>query len=260
MTSGHPTNGAAEPPTSLTAQLLDDCLQSAGQTYAPGELAYLALTSQIENPIRDRVAYQLHLRLKGTRLDVGREWTGVDAEGEDGTVVARRLDLAIVERWGRRSRRYAPRVHGVAEFKAVRTSSAQTTGELNHVYKMVTNDITKCVTAGGLVLSAIHAVVLLPHAQIARRTRPGVAEHVIKDLFKVMVTGQFFQADATRENAVAGVAARLAPLGPVRTGMIDGGEALGMLVTLPYVVLGPVAFDTVDALANKWELPAVTPS
>ncbi|MFE4922639.1 hypothetical protein [Streptomyces sp. NPDC056661] len=255
MTMGHPARRAAEPPTSLTAQLLDDCLQGAGHAYAPGELAYLALTSQVENPIRDRVAYQMHLRLHRTRLDVGREWTGVDAEGEDGAPVARRLDLAIVERWGRRSRRYPPPVHGVAEFKAVRTSHAQTTSELTRVYKMVTDDIIKCVSVGGMVLNAIHAVVLLPHAQIARRN---VADHVIKVDFKLMWTGQLFQADAARENAVAGVAARLAPLGPVRTGMIDGGEALGMRVTLPYVILGPVAFDTVDALINKWELPAVT--
>ncbi|MGW7468613.1 hypothetical protein ACWGJT_29120 [Streptomyces xantholiticus] len=257
MTMGHPARGATEPPPSLTAQLLDDCLQSAGHAYAPGELAYLALTSQIENPIRDRVAYQLHLRLQGTRLDAGREWTGVDVEGEDGTRVARRLDLAVVERWGRHSRRCAPPVHGVAEFKAVRTSHAQTTGELTRVYKLVTGDIIKCVSAGGLVLRAIHAVVLLPHAQVARRT---VAEHVIKDGLKLMWTGSPCQADAVRENAVAGVAARLARIGPVRTGMIDGGEALGMHVTLPYVILGPVAFETVDALTNKWELPAVTPA
>ncbi|MER6613562.1 hypothetical protein [Streptomyces xantholiticus] len=144
----------------------------------------------------------------------------------------------------------------MAEFKAVRTSHAQTPGELNRVYRLVTDDIIKCISAGGLTLSAIHAVILLPHAQVVRQT---VAEHVIKDLSKLMRTGSRFQADATRENAVAGVAARLAPLGPVRTGMIDGGEALGMRVTLPYVILGPVASDTIDALVNKWELPAVTP-
>ncbi|MGW1595412.1 hypothetical protein [Streptomyces sp. NPDC002343] len=257
MTTGHPAKGAAEPPTSLTAQLLDDCLQSAGHTYALGELAYLALTSQIENPIRDRVAYQLHLRLQGTRLDAGREWTGVDAEREDGTLAGRRLDLAIVGRWGRRSRRYSPPVHGVAEFKAVRTSHAQTTGDVNGVFKLVTDDIIKCVSAGGVILPAIHSVVLLPHAEIVRRT---VAEHVIKGGWKLMWTGQRFQADAARKRAVDGVAARLAPLGPVRTGMIDGGEALGMRVTLPYVILGPVECETVDALANKWDLPAVAPA
>ncbi|MGW0543313.1 hypothetical protein ACWD0D_23765 [Streptomyces griseoincarnatus] len=144
----------------------------------------------------------------------------------------------------------------MAEFKAVRTSHAQTIGEVNSVYKQVTKDIIKCVSAGGLVLNAIHSVVLLPHAQIARSM---VAEHVIKGGWKLMLTGQRFQADAARSRAVYGVVDRLAPLGPVRTGMIDGGEALGMHVTLPYVILGPVAFDTVDALINNWDLPAVTP-
>ncbi|MGW2415449.1 hypothetical protein ACWCV5_25135 [Streptomyces tubercidicus] len=143
----------------------------------------------------------------------------------------------------------------MAEFKAVRTSDAQTVGELNRVYQQVTGDIIKCRSAVGSVLDAIHAVVLLPHAQVVRRT---VADHVIKDVHKLERIGAPFQADAMRENAVAGVAARLAPLGPVHTGVIDGGEALGMRVTLPYVILGPVSFGTVDALVNKWDLPAVT--
>ncbi|NEC25536.1 hypothetical protein G3I20_02850 [Streptomyces sp. SID8111] len=140
----------------------------------------------------------------------------------------------------------------MAKFKAVRTSHAQTAGDVNHVYKLVTDDIIKCA-----VLPAIHSVVLQPHAQIARRT---IAEHVIKGGWKLRWTGQRFQADAARETAVDGVAARLAPLGPVQAGMIDGGEALGMRVTLPYVILGPVEHETVEALINKWALPAVAPA
>ncbi|MEV4789288.1 hypothetical protein AB0K53_28250 [Streptomyces tuirus] len=146
-------------------------------------------------------------------------------------------------------------MRGVAEFKAVRTCSAQSTGDLTRIYKMVTADIIKCRSQYGDVLSPIHSVVLLPHAQVMGR----VAEHVIKDVYKLLWTGQLFQADTMREKAVSGVAARLEPLGPVRTGMIDGGKALGMHVTLPYVILGPIMSDTVDALVNKWELPAVTP-
>ncbi|MGW0882552.1 hypothetical protein [Streptomyces sp. NPDC002671] len=70
-------DGTVQSPTRLTTDLLDSCLQSAGQSFEDGELAYLALTSQVENPVRDRVAYQLHRLLAGTRLDVGREWTGM---------------------------------------------------------------------------------------------------------------------------------------------------------------------------------------
>ncbi|MFE0106422.1 hypothetical protein [Streptomyces sp. NPDC059009] len=50
-------------------------------------MAYPALTSQIENPIRDRVAYRLHHRCEKTRLDVGREWMGMSADGADGKPV-----------------------------------------------------------------------------------------------------------------------------------------------------------------------------
>ncbi|MEU0407212.1 hypothetical protein ABZ307_05190 [Streptomyces griseorubiginosus] len=47
----------------------------------------------------------------------------------------------------------------------------------------MTDGINKCVSEGGAVLPVIPSVVLLPQAQIARRT---VAEHVIKGGCKLM--------------------------------------------------------------------------
>lgn len=165
----------------------------------------------------------------------------------------RRLDLAVVERPCRRSR-YVPDVRGVAEFKAVRTVDAQTEGELNKIYKLVQIDILKCVAAGGMVLAAIHAVVLLPHVKIVNARK--AAEHVTKDFSKfVRISSR--ESDAARDEVASKVAERLEPLGLVRTGLIDGGTEYGMHVTMPYVILGPVAFDTVDALRNDWPLPRV---
>ena len=40
------------------------------------ELAYLALTGKIEHPIRDRLAFRLHKRLKN--LKIVREWKRTD--------------------------------------------------------------------------------------------------------------------------------------------------------------------------------------
>ena len=45
--------------------------------FHPDELAYLALTSKIEMPIRDRWAYSLHREL-GDVLNVSREWKRTD--------------------------------------------------------------------------------------------------------------------------------------------------------------------------------------
>jgi hypothetical protein len=45
--------------------------------YSNEELAYLALTSKVEMPIRDKLAFMLHQRL-GDDLIVSREWKRVD--------------------------------------------------------------------------------------------------------------------------------------------------------------------------------------
>jgi hypothetical protein len=55
-------------------KLLIDCLQAIEkESFKINELAYLALTSKIENPIRDRWAFQLHNSV-GNGLTVAREW------------------------------------------------------------------------------------------------------------------------------------------------------------------------------------------
>jgi len=54
-----------------------DCLELAAKSFASGELAYLALTSKIERPLQDRLAWCLHTQFPG--LVVSREWraTGI---------------------------------------------------------------------------------------------------------------------------------------------------------------------------------------
>ena len=51
-------------------------LEAAAASFAPGELAYLALTSKIERPLQDRLAWLLHTRLPD--LVVSREWRATD--------------------------------------------------------------------------------------------------------------------------------------------------------------------------------------
>ena len=42
-----------------------DCLELAAKSFASGELAYLALTSKIERPLQDRLAWCLHTQFPG---------------------------------------------------------------------------------------------------------------------------------------------------------------------------------------------------
>jgi hypothetical protein len=56
---------------------LQRCIEEAGRSFADNELAYLALTSKVENPIRDRVAWALQCH-GGAELIVSREWKRCD--------------------------------------------------------------------------------------------------------------------------------------------------------------------------------------
>ena len=69
-------------PPGLTKDVLLQVLEDAGTSFERGELAYLAVTSKVEFPVRDRFAWELHRRLEDRSLLVAREW--------------RRADLAVV--------------------------------------------------------------------------------------------------------------------------------------------------------------------
>ncbi|MGX1886913.1 hypothetical protein [Streptomyces sp. NPDC055287] len=71
----------------ITPQLLERALQKACSSFAPDELAYLALTSKPEHPIRDRLAWLLHTELPGHIA--AREWSPNGARG--------RTDLAVLD-------------------------------------------------------------------------------------------------------------------------------------------------------------------
>jgi hypothetical protein len=49
----------------ITTDALVRALEASVRSFAPNELAYLALTSKVELPIRDRLAWSLHTALPG---------------------------------------------------------------------------------------------------------------------------------------------------------------------------------------------------
>lgn len=71
----------------LTAPTLEAALLKACASFAPGELAYLALTSKPELPIRDRLAWVLHASAPG--VIAAREWAASTAKA--------RTDLAVLD-------------------------------------------------------------------------------------------------------------------------------------------------------------------
>lgn len=65
------------PIDSVIEEQIATALSRVGQTFAVNELAYLALTSKVEAPIRDKLAFGLHEQI-GDQYLVAREWDRVD--------------------------------------------------------------------------------------------------------------------------------------------------------------------------------------
>ncbi|WP_406241231.1 hypothetical protein [Streptomyces anulatus] len=226
----------------LTAEFLDTCIQRAGGSFQQGELAYLTMTSQVENPIRDRVAFEMHKQLRHSRMDVGRELTGLFTRGEHGQFAPRKIDLAVVEK-PRRRRTYTPEPHGVVEFKAIYAHDARSPGEQNNVYRSVYTDVEKCAEWSSLVFS----VVLLPTLRLVGDRHPSQIMEKIE--------GKVF-ADGSKRNmrlvsdevTMQEVTKSLSRLGPVRKGLLDAGTDSGVQVAMPYLILGPVPVETYEVL------------
>src|SRR4051812_23233142 len=53
-------------------------LAEIGGDFRPNELGYLAITSKVEGPFRDRLAYRLHQSYEPSGLVVSREWNRID--------------------------------------------------------------------------------------------------------------------------------------------------------------------------------------
>lgn len=237
----------------LTAEFVDACIQRAGRSFQEGELAYLAMTSQVENSIRDRVAYEMHLQLRQSRLDVGREWTGLFAEGREGQPTPRKVDLAVVER-PRRRLSCTPAPHGVVEFKAFYAHDVRSRGGQNKVYRAVYKDVEKCVDWSSFIMGEVFSVVLLPSLQLIGARHP---YQIMGKEFERKIMLDKFLREASRcsdKATVQELSSLLSQLGPVRDGLIDAGTDSGVRATVPYVILGSVSTETYENLP-RYRLP-----
>lgn len=210
-------------------------------------MVYLAMTSQVENSIRDRVAYEMHVQLRQSRLDVGREWTGLLAEGRDGRPTPRKVDLAVVEK-PRRRLTYTPSPHGVVEFKAFYAHNVRSRGGQNKIYRSVYRDVEKCVDWGSSIMGEVFSVVLLPSLRLIGDRHP---YQIMGKDFERRIRLDSFMCEANQfsdKATVQEVSSLLSQLGPVREGLIDAGTDSGVRATVPYVILGSVSTETYERL------------
>ena len=73
-------------------KLIRQTLATIDREFRPNELAYLALTTKIENPLRDRWAFLLHKSTEAS-VTVAREWFRTDIALLEGTVPKALIEL-----------------------------------------------------------------------------------------------------------------------------------------------------------------------
>jgi hypothetical protein len=201
----------------ITADLLSEAMEAAARSFAPGELAYLALTSKLQHPIRDRLAWTLHTTLPD-RV-VAREW--------------RRTDLAVLDASGT-----VPLA--LIEAKALYTFDvADPAGrQASHYPAQVAADLDK---AHALSRStghqpAVFALVLVTHPMTQP---PDLPSAVIKYLPHIRRSARHGTPAALRELAAAHLGPTLQRLGPVHPGRLDAGTAFATPTAVDYWIIGP---------------------
>lgn len=90
-------------------QRLLSTLAGLDSTFHPDELAYLAATSKVEGPIRDRLAYELHRKIEPSSL-VHREWRDPKKNGW--------IDIAITDETNHPRCLIEMKAHSGATFEA----------------------------------------------------------------------------------------------------------------------------------------------
>lgn len=180
-------------------ELIQESLSSVDREFRPNELAYLALTTKIENPLRDRWAFMLH-RKANASLTVAREW--------------RRTDIAVLEN-------EIPRA--LIELKAMYTFDAaldqenvsgfcDAMEEDQEKAQLLSTRETDIYTA--LLATHPHSAVQKAHERVIKY-RPGINSALRR----------YGGSDAVANAAVEAVNRRLAEKNIIAFGCLDGGRA-----------------------------------
>lgn len=70
---------------------IEEIVSNISSKFQDNELAYLALTSKIELPLRDKIAFELHKKIADTHL-ICREWKSKNNKSQN------RVDIAIIDK------------------------------------------------------------------------------------------------------------------------------------------------------------------
>lgn len=201
----------------ITAADLARTLKAAASSFAPGELAYLALTSKVELPLRDRLAWGLSTSRPD--LVVAREW---HRKGK-------RIDLALL------NSEATP--IALVEVKALYSFDVDTQDRANvrKYTRMVEADMAKAFKLLDGHSAPVFALVLITHPMGVPPDFGGVIKY--RPGIKTALTRA--TQEEIRTGAKETLSSALEPMGPAVYGSLMAGKAFGVEVIVDYWIVGP---------------------
>ena len=200
-------------PPGPTKDVLLQGLADAGTSFERGELAYLAITSKVEFPVRDRFAWELHRRLEDRSLLVAREW--------------RRADLAVVREGD---------AVVVIESTALYAFDVLREPGLHKYRAKVTGDLAK---ATALAPHAdAYALVLCTH--VLGEIDPQLRRWVVKYSSGIIGAAKS-HGHAGQEAARQALGGELSQLGPSDRREMPSGSVWGLDVVVDAWLVGPIS-------------------
>lgn len=200
--------------------LIFETLQNIKSDFKEDELAYLALTSKVEFPLRDRLAFQLHEKLFDQGLSVSREWTPRKQR-------RKRFDLAILSQ---------NRPVVIIEMKAMYSFDAVKRSNKKKYATAIKDDVRRAKEVADNA-TEIFAILLVTHPtrQIDKRF-----SDVVKYLPQVnSVYGSDGSPEKALEIARQNIYKDLKNLKNIKDGEIPGGTAFEVATLVYFWMMGP---------------------
>jgi len=184
-------------------------LAGVGDAFEPHELAYLALTTRVENQVRNRLAWRLHQRLAAQGLIAARDWI--------------RSELAILDD--------GARPLTIVQAAALHDADVQSDRNWDAYAARIGADARKTRKVlgpdGEILLLAVSVAV---HGTLDRSLR-SLIRHI-------PLTGESDGPDGRAR--IAALAARLGELGAVDSFRLGEGKALTLRVRVDGFLVGPL--------------------
>jgi len=202
-----------------TSDLIGEHLSSLAESFAADELAFLAMTSKIERPVLDRLAFALSSSLWPSGWLVAREWRGIGSL---------RIDLAIL-------RGLVP--HVLVEAKSMVSFDCTKQGQGQREYADHLQNDLKRFEKENLPDTQIFSLLLAIHP---RDPIPRALQGVFKYWVGVdRAMRRFASEDKIRDACEKNLLRFLRPDILLKSGSISGGTAFEVRMDLLWWLFGP---------------------